>query len=369
MVGKIITILAAGLALSGGTASASNYYVNAKTGTTGAEGTKAHPYLHIQEAMRKVPSAPYGNFITIYPGTYNETVEVNNETRPQYIEGYDGKPNEVNVTGFKVTASAKVTLSWLESCISASATTETADDTSDCAWKPSEALTYYWQLQGAVNNSEAVDAYFIDGFETEASEVTTLHSKGIKAVCYIDVGTWEEWRSDAGSFPKVVLGNGNGWPGEKYLNIADTSAIEPLMQKRFEMCKSKGFDAAEPDNIEDYAESHTGFTLTAAEQLTYNEWIANEVHALGMAVFQKNDGEQTSTLHAYFDGVMSEECNRYSECGSFASYTKEGKPVLNTEYSGTAVSGFCAKDEAAGIEGALFDLELDGKLFEPCWTK
>ncbi len=40
--------------------------------------------------------------------------------------------------------------------------------------------------------------------------------------------------------------------------------------------------------------------------------------------------------------------------------------MLNAEYS-LATSAFCAADNAAGIMGARYDLELDGKTFEPCW--
>ena len=69
------------------------------------------------------------------------------------------------------------------------------------------------------------------------------------------------------------------------------------------MCREKGFDAVEPDNIEAY-ENNSGFPITAAQQLTYNEWVAEEVHSLGMAVLQKNDPQQTPELEGYFDGAL-----------------------------------------------------------------
>ena len=39
------------------------------------------------------------------------------------------------------------------------------------------------------------------------------------AVCYIDAGTWENWRPDRQRFPDSVLGRANGWPGERWLDI------------------------------------------------------------------------------------------------------------------------------------------------------
>jgi hypothetical protein len=232
-------------------------------------------------------------------------------------------------------------------------------------WVPAQHLTWYWQIQGTVNNSEPVAAYDIDGFENTAAEVTTLHAKGIHVICYIDVGTAENFRPDFASFPASVQGDSNGWPGEKWLDIRQLSVLEPIMTARFQMCKEKGFDAVEPDNMDGY-ENKTGFPLTAAEQLTYDEWVATEVHSLGMAVLQKNDGEQTNELEPYFDGALDEQCNQYKECSNFEPYLAAGKPVLNAEYS-LATSAFCAADNAAGIMGARYDLELDGKTFEPCW--
>ncbi len=232
-------------------------------------------------------------------------------------------------------------------------------------WVPPKALTWYWQLQGTVNNSESVAAYDIDGFDNSAGEVSTLHGQGKHVICYIDVGTAENWRPDYGSFPASVLGSSNGWPGERWLDISKLSVLEPIMTARFQMCREKGFDAVEPDNMDGY-ENSTGFPLTAAEQLSYDEWIAGEVHALGMAVFQKNDGEQTGQLESHFDGALDEQCNQYHECGSFQPYLAAGKPVLNAEYS-LSTSSFCAADEAAGIMGARYSLELNGSSFEPCW--
>ena len=85
-----------------------------------------------------------------------------------------------------------------------------------------------------------------------------MHAKNIHAVCYVSLGTYEDWRPDADSFPSSVLGSGNGWPGEKWLDIRQISKLSPIMTARFQMCKDKGFDAVEPDNIDGYSNC-TGF--------------------------------------------------------------------------------------------------------------
>ncbi len=49
------------------------------------------------------------------------------------------------------------------------------------------------------------------------------------------------------------------------------------MAERVDMCREKGFDAVEPDNMDGYR-NDTGFPLTAADQLRYNRLIARLVH-------------------------------------------------------------------------------------------
>jgi hypothetical protein len=237
---------------------------------------------------------------------------------------------------------------------------------SGARWRPPQHLTWYWQLTGKVRTSYDVDAYDLDAFETSAATVRALHAAGKHVICYVDVGTWENFRPDAGKFPKSVLGRGNGWPGERWLDIRRLSVLEPIMTARMQMCRSKGFDALEPDNIDGYT-NKTGFPLTARDQLTYDEWVADEAHKLGLAIFQKNDPEQARRLEPYFDGVLDEQCNQYSECSSFQPYLTAGKPVLNAEYD-LPTQRFCAADDRAGIMGAVYSIDLNGSRFEPCWS-
>jgi hypothetical protein len=232
-------------------------------------------------------------------------------------------------------------------------------------WTPPQQLTWYWQLTGTPK-VEPVAATDIDGFDNSSGTVADFHAIGQRTICYIDVGTWENWRPDASQFPATVLGNSNGWPGERWLDVRQLGVLEPIMTARLQMCQQKGFDAVEPDNMDGY-ESNTGFPITAAEQLAYDTWIAQEVHSLGMAVFQKNDPDQAAQLEPYFDGVIDEQCNQYSECSSYQPYLNAGKPVLNAEYEASLYPSFCASDQAAGMMSALYALALDGSVYDPCF--
>jgi hypothetical protein len=236
-------------------------------------------------------------------------------------------------------------------------------------WVPPKHLTWYWQLQGTPK-VEPVMATDFDGFDNTAATVASFHALGQKAICYIDVGTWENWRSDASQFPAGLLGSNNGWPGERWLNISPAgpyySTLQRLMDARFAMCAQKGFDAVEPDNS-DGSENSTGFSISTAQNNAFVEWVAQDVHAHGMAVFQKNYVDQSTTLQPYFDGAIDEQCNQYSECSSLQPYLTAGKPVLNAEYTASLYPGFCTPDNAAGIMGALYSINLDGSTYKTCW--
>ena len=142
-------------------------------------------------------------------------------------------------------------------------------------WKPtsSSPLPLYWILSAPLSASDVRPApavFDIDGQDNSAAIVSELHEAGTKVICYVDVGTWEPGRSDSSAFPASVQGNGvDGWPGEKWLDIRQLSALEPIMKARMKMCRQKGFDAIEPDNIDGYTNT-TGFPLTARDQLAYN---------------------------------------------------------------------------------------------------
>jgi len=234
-------------------------------------------------------------------------------------------------------------------------------------WVPPGQLSWYWQLRGTVNNSLPAAAYDIDGFDNSAAEVASLHAAGKHVICYINVGHWESWRSDANQFPSSVLGNTDiSWPGERWLDIRQLSVLEPIMTARFQMCGQKGFDALEADNIDGW-ENTTGFPITAADQLTYDEWVANEAHALGLAVFQKTDADQTSSLAPYFDGMLDEQCNEQSNCSLLTPYLVAGKPVMDAEYN-LSTSQFCTVDNSDGIMAALYNSLLDGTTYQPCWS-
>jgi len=226
------------------------------------------------------------------------------------------------------------------------------------AYHPTMVTEWQWQLDSppAANKLLNVKMYDVDGTDASASLVAAMHAKGIKAVCYVDVGTWENWRPDASRFPASVQGRGNGWPGEKWLDVRNTAVLIPLMKARFQTCKAKGFDAIEPDNMDGY-ENRTGFPLTYQNQIAYNSLIAGAAHSLGLAVALKNDVEQVRDLVSKFDFMIDEQCFEYDECDSLLPFVDAHKPIFEVEY-GMSTSKFCPQANAMNFNSMLKDEDL-----------
>jgi hypothetical protein len=217
-------------------------------------------------------------------------------------------------------------------------------------WRPRPSDTFQWILQGAVTPRAAATVYDIDGFDNSAAVVAKLHAANKHVVCYIDVGTWENWRPDAGNFPKWVLGLPNGWPGERYLDIRQLSVLKPIMTARLKMCQTKGFDALEPDNMDSY-QAKTGFPLTARDELTYVDWLIGKAHGLGLSIGEKNDPSQVGSLEPKMDWALLEECFYDQYCGAFRAYVADDKAVFDTEYlSDTGTTKFLHIDCPAAVK-------------------
>ncbi|MGW3560678.1 endo alpha-1,4 polygalactosaminidase [Streptomyces sp. NPDC000963] len=235
--------------------------------------------------------------------------------------------------------------------------TPTRPPASGARWRPRPGLSWQWQLDGRVDPSVDVPVYDIDGFENSAADVARLHRDGRKVICYVNVGAWEDYRPDRDAFPESVLGGPNGWHGERWLDIRRVDVLRPLMERRFDMCRDKGFDAVEPDLVEGYG-NDTGFPLTADDQLRYNRVIADIAHERGLAVGLKNDLPQIPRLVDHFDFAVNEECAQFDECGLLEPFIAAGKAVFHVEYE-EPPSRFCPRSRSLRLSSMLKNPELD----------
>jgi len=231
--------------------------------------------------------------------------------------------------------------------------------------------------------------------------VQALHSAGKYSICYIEAGA-QQPEPDSSNFAAADYTNGSnpettemqGWPGEYWYDIrgfADYVAGDPStltgaavniaagLGQRIEDCAIEGQDALEPDDLDGYMNPSAtgagggGWGLTQADSAGFERWLAYTAHSDGLAIFQKNDPANAAVDEPLFDGMIIEECNYYDDpCagpgGDATAYLNAGKPVLNAEYTqdGETTAKFCPSDTAAGITGALFDVNLDGQTYDSC---
>ena len=230
-------------------------------------------------------------------------------------------------------------------------------------WHPTAGLTWQWQLTGKLNLDLHTNVIDID-LDVGKSVVDHYHSQGTKVICYISVGSYENWRTDADLFPDEVLGKDyEGWSGEKWLDIRRIDLLAPIMLARLDECAAKGFDAVEPDNMQIW-DNDTGFPLTYEDQLRFALWLAEESHKRGLAIGQKNTPDQTKDLVDIFDFAITEDAFYYDWAEEMKPYIDAGKPVFAAEY--TDLPGdfqeFCRQSKELGFSIILKHRDLDSWL-------
>lgn len=226
---------------------------------------------------------------------------------------------------------------------------------------PAPQTSWQIQLQGKkINQKFEVQLYEVDLFDTPVATIQQLHAKGRKVACYFSAGSFEDWRSDAAQFPAAVKGASNGWPGERWLDVRRIDLLAPIMESRLDLCRAKGFDTVDADNVDGHT-NHTGFPLTADDQLAFNTWLANAAHARGLSIALKNDMSQGAQLVDYFDWTVNEQCYQYRECDTLLPFSQAGKAVMQIEYK-AAKKKFCPQANAMNFNAIKKGLALKAPL-------
>ncbi|MFK5925372.1 MAG: endo alpha-1,4 polygalactosaminidase [Desulfuromusa sp.] len=239
-------------------------------------------------------------------------------------------------------------------------------------YQPPVLITWQWQLQGAVNTTYDVDIYDVDLFDVSAVLIQQLQQSGKKVICYFSAGSYEEWRSDADQFAAADLGNPlDGWPGERWLDIRSDN-VQTIMKRRLGLAVQKGCDGVEPDNVDGYTNA-SGFNLSAADQLIFNRFLADEAHSRELSVGLKNDLDQVLELVDYYDFAINEQCFEYQECDLLTPFINKGKAVLNAEYEQKYVDDVNERDSLCGgsinrqFSTLFLPLDLDDSVRFSCF--
>ena len=222
-------------------------------------------------------------------------------------------------------------------------------------------LTWQWQIgNNDIDTSINANVYDIDLY-VEQSIIDELHAKGRKVIGYMSVGSWEDWRPDKDQFPSEMLGKDyEGWKGEKWLDIRQMDKLAPILLARLDLCKAKGFDAVEPDNMEIHT-NDTGFPLTYDDQLKFALWLADESHKRGLAIGIKNAADQVKDLVGHFDFAITEDAFFYGWAEKMNPFIESGKPVFAAEYTdlGGDFASYCRRSKQLNFSTILKHRGLD----------
>ncbi len=202
------------------------------------------------------------------------------------------------------------------------------------------------------------------GVQIVSRDRNAATAPGLYNICYVNGFQIQPeeaamWMTD---HPDLILRDAGGAPiidtewNEMLIDISTPekrAAVLAVERPWLTGCHTAGFDAIEIDNLDSYARS-TGL-LTEDEAVLMLHAIADVTHGEGLALAQKNSSElvaRKAELGADF--VVSEECDRYSECDTYrAGY---GDHVLVIEYRRQDFTTGCSAYPELSI--VLRDLDL-----------
>ena len=225
-------------------------------------------------------------------------------------------------------------------------------------WVPRPTATFQYQLSGTIDVSVNASVFDIDAEGTSKHTVDRLHARGRHAICYIDAGSWEPYRSDADKYPDAMLGNDRGWLARRALG-RHPPALDP-------QAHHPGPGGPDVPRRALTGSNTTGPTATTSRRASpsvaptssrYDRWLAWLAHDRGLSVGLKNSGGLVKTLVGRFDFAVTEECFQYHECGLYRPFLDAGKAVFDVEYQ-LSRDRFCAHARVMGISASRKHLSL-----------
>lgn len=229
-------------------------------------------------------------------------------------------------------------------------------------WRPAPDASFQLQFTGeAIDLGVDIMVYDLDLFETDPAVIAALHVRGRRVLCYVSVGTREDWRPDATRFLDAVVGRAYPeWPGETWLDIRRLDEIGPVLLARFDLARDKGCDGIEPDNLDAY-ETDSGFPLTRTDTLRFVRWLADAAHARGLSFGLKNSADLLVDVLPDIDWVLIEDCHVQGWCDAMAPARAAGLAVFQVEYTDSDINwpGACAEARKRGFGLILKNRDLD----------
>ena len=103
-----------------------------------------------------------------------------------------------------------------------------------------------------ISKLNGYDTVVIEPQEFTASQVAGLKAKGKTVLAYLNVGAIENYRSYYAGFKHITLGAYDGWPNERWINVADVNWQNYVVNTLAKKYISMGFQGFYVDNLDVY---------------------------------------------------------------------------------------------------------------------
>jgi hypothetical protein len=226
---------------------------------------------------------------------------------------------------------------------------------------PPVDVRWWADLDGPADIAEDAELFYLDAELQNPDDLATLRSQGRHYYCYLSGGSLEGFRDDAGDFPASAIGNALAdYPRERWLDVRD-GAVRALMARRVTRLAELGCEGVPPSSLAVHA-ADTGFDLSELDALEYARWLAERLHASGMAAGLTAPLELTSELWPTFDFGLGIACVADTACAEYAPFERAKKTVLHVEIGDAdAAPDLCNASKALGFSALVSDPGFTGR--------
>jgi hypothetical protein len=218
------------------------------------------------------------------------------------------------------------------------------------------------QNQGLPAAPPAVDYLHVDGSDTAASYVTLAKTRGIRTICYLNVGSAENNRPAYSRLSATSALLGNAYPGfasERYIDIRCYPEFIQIMNDRLSMCRGKGFDYVKIDVMDAFKDgSVTDLPPTKHYMINYVTAMSARARSHGLKPVQETANGSATKLVTLFDAILFEYCVLGNFCGTPRPMgMRESLPMRNIRRTGRARTR--SVSAAAKVATTIMVVDLD----------
>ncbi|WP_343561164.1 endo alpha-1,4 polygalactosaminidase [Kiloniella sp. b19] len=216
-------------------------------------------------------------------------------------------------------------------------------------------MSFELHLEPGFEPSHAAEIVILDLFNSNPTIVRFLKAKGIVPICFIPAGAVSVQDPDARSFGADLLGQPLRWkPESRWLDIRRRVMTVPLLARRMDLCKAKGFRGALLSEI-DHHSANIGFPVKPEDTKSYLRFLSYEAKRRNLFIGIDGASDLAGPLQSFFDFALVSDCLADETCARYDSYVEHGKPVVAVSRmtDGKNQAEFCRTVERHGFFGLI----------------